>query len=124
MKAQENSCRYCGTLLKGRIDKKYCSIYCKNSYYNDRYRHEDAIRKSINKTLKKNQLILKKLYHSGAVEIDRFDLLSKGFKFEYMTHVRTREDGQKLIFCYDQGYIQSNQNRLKLIEAPVNNQLA
>ena len=31
---QERKCLECGTVLKGRSDKKFCSDYCRNTYNN------------------------------------------------------------------------------------------
>jgi len=107
--ATQRSCRTCGNLLRGRVDKKFCNDYCRNQFNNEqksRNGYSPLIR-NINNALLKNRRIL------AAVLTDQMDtarakrdkLLRLGFHFEYQTHVYTTKTGRSYYYCYDYGYL-------------------
>jgi predicted nucleic acid-binding Zn ribbon protein len=98
-------CLECGAELHGRIDQKFCSDQCRNTYNNRLNKDETAYMRNVNHTLRKNRRILKELNPSGKAKVTKQTLLSKGFSFKYFTHVFKNKEGKVYYFCYEQGYL-------------------
>ncbi len=110
-------CSYCDHVLKGRIDKKFCNDYCRNSYHFENSRINSKVIFEINRQLKKNRKILQTLLSQNQVKLDieKEGLLIRGFNFMYYTHVR-EIDGSKFFFCYDYAYKKISQNTFEISE--------
>ncbi len=98
-------CLECGTVLRGRIDQKFCSDQCRNTYNNRLNKDESALMKNINNRLRKNRRILKELNPNGKAKVKKQTLLSKGFNFKYFTNVYKTKEGRVYYFCYEYGYL-------------------
>jgi len=103
------SCLACGKPLKGRIDKKFCDDYCRNSYNNQQKAkgsHSAYVRK-INNTLLKNRKILETILpdNEETAKANRDRLERLGFHFKYITHSFTNKTGKTYFYCYDYGYL-------------------
>ncbi len=101
----ERYCLECGTKLHGRIDQKFCSDQCRNTYNNRLNKDETAYMRNINHRLRKNRHILKALNPHGKAKVKKQTLLAKGFEFKYFTHVFKNKEGKIYYFCYEQGYL-------------------
>ncbi len=101
----ERFCLDCGEKLVGRIDKKFCSDQCRNQYNNHINRADNKLVRQINQVLHKNRRILKELNPDGKVRLHRKRLASKGFNFNYHTHIYTTKTGNQYFFCYEYGYL-------------------
>ncbi|KAB1064299.1 hypothetical protein [Salibacter halophilus] len=112
----ERACLECGEKLRGRIDKRFCDADCRSSYHNRKHRDEDAYYRKINKKLKKNRCILNDLNDGGKTKISKLKLLQNGFNFNYFTHILRTKKGGIYFFCYDQGYIELDENMFLLVE--------
>jgi len=97
-------CINCQKQIFGRIDKKYCSNECRNEWNNERYREEQKVLLAVNKILKKNRNILKRLNPEGKIVISAELLLKSGFDLEYFTNIYITKAGREYRFCYDYGY--------------------
>lgn len=102
-------CKDCGTEIdpkKGRRDRLFCNEECKNSYHNKISFEDEKEAKRINKILKKNRDILKKMAARKDHEtISKELLLKSGFDFTYYTHHKiTFYKNYQYTFCYDYGY--------------------
>lgn len=102
---EKRLCPVCGDPIIGRIDKKYCSDQCRNSFNNLRYSSENSLVQRINRQLKKNYNILKQLNTSGKTKTTRSKLLQEGFDFSYFTGIYTTKKGTCYHLCYDEGYL-------------------
>jgi hypothetical protein len=100
----ERPCIDCGTPLIGRSDKKFCDDYCRTHFNNQLHKEENIVLKEINKILRKNKLILERLYTTGKITHDRTALLAAGFNFDYFTHQQYDGKGEISISCYEYGY--------------------
>jgi predicted nucleic acid-binding Zn ribbon protein len=98
-------CSECGTALKGRADKKFCSDQCRTSFNNRRKSIENTYIKDVNSILKKNRRILVEMNPDGKSRVSRDKLKSKGFNFSYFTSTYTTKEGAQYFYCYDQGYL-------------------
>jgi len=101
----ERFCLDCQLPLKGRADQKFCSQHCRNNYNNE---HKNPLQdpvKAINKILRKNRELLKKLNPDGKTKISKQQLLASGFRFDYFTHLYQNKKGNTYHFCYEYGYL-------------------
>ena len=102
---QKTSCLECGDPLKGRIDKKFCSDYCRNSYNNKVNKDSKNLIRNTNNRLRKNYKILSDLNISGKTKVTRTKLIDQNFDFNYFTSIYTTKTGNTYYYCYDQGYL-------------------
>ena len=103
------SCITCGRTLKGRIDKKFCDDYCRNSFNNQRKAktsYSSDVR-NINNALLKNRNILGTVLPDTEeiAKASKDKLLRLGFQFKYLTHTYTTKTGKTYCYCYDYGYL-------------------
>jgi predicted nucleic acid-binding Zn ribbon protein len=106
MATAEKLCKECGKPLYGRVDKKFCNDWCRNSYNNKRVTGTGTFVKTVNSILKRNRSILEKNIpeNRDSVKTNRKRLLENGFMFEYFTNIQTTRKGSEYYFCYEYGY--------------------
>ena len=98
-------CLECGEVVKGRIDKKFCSDYCRNSYNNKVNKDSKNLIRNINNRLRKNYKILSELNTSGKTKVSRTKLYDRGFDFQLFTSIYTTKKGSTYFYVYDEGYL-------------------
>ena len=98
-------CLECGARLMGRIDQKFCSDQCRNTYNNRLNKDESALMKNINNRLRRNRRILKELNSNGKAKVKKQTLLARGFSFKYFTNLYKTKEGRIYYFCYEYGYL-------------------
>jgi len=101
----ENFCLDCNTLLRGRVDKKFCDDQCRSNYNNKLKGKDQAVVKEIDQILKRNRKILASKNPTGKTKVKRSALTDKGFNFNYHTHTYETQKGTIYIFCYEYGYL-------------------
>ena len=101
----QKSCIECGEKIVGRIDKKFCSDYCRNAFNNKINKDQNNLVRNINNRLRKNYRILEELNPTDKTRTSRSKLLAKGFSFDYFTSIYTTKTGTVYYFVYDQGYL-------------------
>ncbi|NBC83362.1 MAG: DUF2116 family Zn-ribbon domain-containing protein [Bacteroidetes bacterium] len=111
----QKTCPVCGDSFVGRIDKKFCSDQCRNTYNNFLKKDEVNYVRRINHILRKNRRILAELNPDGKITIARHKLTDKGFNFNYFTNVYTTKAGKNYFFCYDHGYLPLENNHIALV---------
>lgn len=109
-------CLTCGTAFFGRSDKKFCSDQCRSAHHHLINQKENRIMNSINQVLRQNRRILAELNTKKKTRVHRKQLLERGFKFKYFTNLYTTRAGHTYNFCYDQGYIEWDDDTLTLVE--------
>ena len=99
------NCQTCDKALKGRIDKKFCNDYCRNTFNNYQKMEMNRVVMKVNNVLRKNRNILCALLGSAThmKKIKKERLLMMGFLFEYFTHAQNNKLGTTY-YCYDVGY--------------------
>ena len=95
----------CGEKIVGRVDKKFCSDYCRNAYHNKNNKDSNNLVRNVNNLLRKNYRILEELNPTDKTKASKTKLLAKGFNFEYFTSIYTTKTGTVYYFVYDQGYL-------------------
>ena len=101
------ACLACSKPLQGRIDKKFCDDYCRNTYNNQSKASHVNLFRNINNALRKNRNILEAIVpdSEGMAKSHRDKLVQAGFQFRYMTHSYTNRKGNVYYYCYDYGYL-------------------
>ena len=100
------TCLECDTEIRGRIDKKFCSDYCRNAYNNKLNKDSKNLVRNINNRLRKNYRILDSFQlKEGKTRTTKNRLLDKGFDFDYITNLYTTKKGSTYFFVYDLGYL-------------------
>ncbi|MDT7831453.1 hypothetical protein RQM59_03620 [Flavobacteriaceae bacterium S356] len=102
---EQRTCLECGETVKGRIDKKFCSDYCRNSYNNKVNKDSKNLIRNINNRLRKNYKILSELNHSGKTKVTRTKLYDRGFDFQLFTSIYTTKARKTYFYVYDEGYL-------------------
>ena len=113
---EQRRCLDCGEAIFGRADKKFCSDQCRNNYNNRQHAGETAFIRTVNAILRKNRSILSKLNPDGKVTVHKDKLVSKGFNFNYYTHLYTTQKGATYYFVYEQGYLPLENNFYALVK--------
>lgn len=101
----QKGCPECGEKIVGRVDKKFCSDYCRNAYNNKLNKDNNNLVRNVNNILRKNYRILEELNPEEKTKASKSKLLAKGFNFEYFTSIYTTKTGNVYYFIYDQGYL-------------------
>jgi len=102
---EERICLECSEKVVGRIDKKFCSDYCRNAYNNKVNKESKNLIRNTNNRLRKNYNILSKLNVSGKTKVTRRKLFDKGFEFNFFTSIYTTKTGNIYYYVYDEGYL-------------------
>lgn len=109
-------CIECGEEMMGRADKKFCSMYCRSAYNNKLNSDNSKTIRNINNVLRKNRRILEELNPSGKTNIHKDQLSKKGFDFTFITNIYTTKTGKHYRYCYEQGYLELDNNYYLLIK--------
>ena len=116
---KERKCLQCFEQLRGRADQKFCSDQCRSAYNNQQHVESNNVIKMINRILKKNYFILADLNSKGKTSALKSELQKKGYRFDYFTFTSTARNSRTNYFCYDQGYRESENNKVILIQRMV-----
>ncbi len=115
MSTKYKKCIECGAEMKGRSDKRYCSDSCRSSYHNRMNSDATNFVRNVNNILRKNRRILEENNPNGKAKVHRDKLLEQGFKFTYFTNEYVTKSGNVYRFCYEQGYIELDDDMVALV---------
>lgn len=109
-------CLYCGKLVRGRSDKKFCDDYCRNSHNNHKRMVDGEDVRSIFGILKTNQRILLNLIgkEEEFAKVPLIELCEMGYNFKYHTHTNLSSSKLFFQFCFDVG-IHKHTNGLVIV---------
>jgi predicted nucleic acid-binding Zn ribbon protein len=113
---EKKECLECGEFLKGRIDKKFCSDYCRNAFNNRVNKESKNLVRNINNRLRKNYKILSVLNITGKTKVTRTQLYDKGFDFQFFTSIYKTKKGNTYLYIYDEGYLTLENETFLLIK--------
>lgn len=102
---EKRTCPECGEMIKGRIDKKFCSDMCRNAFNNKVNSDSTNYVRNINNILRKNRRILEENLQGEKITLGKQKLIDKGFNFKYYTHTTTTKNNHTYIWCYEFGYL-------------------
>ena len=109
-------CIECKEPVRGRVDKKFCSDYCRNTYNNRVNKDSKNLIRNINNRLRKNYKILSVLNSSGKTKVTRTKLYDKGFDFQFFTSIYKTKTGNTYFYVYDEGYLSLENDFFLLIK--------
>ena len=112
----EKTCLECGEKVQGRIDKKFCSDYCRNSYNNKVNKDSKNLIRNTNNRLRRNYKILSDLNAKGKTKVTKAKLLLKNFDFDHFTSIYTTKTGNTYYYVYNQGYLDLDNDFYLLIK--------
>lgn len=112
---EEKKCLSCGSTIYGRVDKKFCSDGCRNSFNNEQNRDSNNLVRRINNALRKNRRILEELNPAGKTKVHKDKLAALGFDFNLFTSQYITKKGATYYFCYEHGYLPLENNFYALV---------
>ncbi len=116
-------CQDCGSMLKGRMDKKFCNDVCRVRQHRKIHVHAKTV-KSVERVLIRNRSLLVTLKEKGRATMTgegRFVWLRRqGFDFNFHTHVQPLDDGRLAIMCFEEGYILQGEGLISWSDFPNN----
>ncbi|SDN15297.1 DUF2116 family Zn-ribbon domain-containing protein [Kriegella aquimaris] len=98
-------CPVCGSPVKGRSDKLFCSTKCKSINQYETRQVEEGFYLQVDRQLKINRKLLKRYNRSGYTTMRRAELITKGFDPKFFTHHWKNKKGDVYLFCYDYGFL-------------------
>jgi len=104
----ERKCLECGVEIFGRIDKKFCSDQCRNTYNNKQNSDGNNYVRQVNYQLRKNRRILEKLLSNSdkdVIKVKKKTLTDEGFDFNYYTNILTTKQKKYYYFSYEYGFL-------------------
>lgn len=115
MPIDKRFCKVCREEIHGRRDKQFCSDYCRASH-NQAYNADlSMFMRRVNYTIRKNRNILSHCNPKGKTRIHKSKLISQGLNFDYFTNVKRTQEGKTYYYCYDQGYVQIDEDYYSLV---------
>ena len=117
--AMTKKCMICNVPIYGRIDKRFCSDNCRNRYHNGLKSSESMYLRRVNYKLRRNRKILLESFLSGNEIVSYYHLSNKGFDYNYITNYQVNEKGYTTYFCYDLGYMQYSNLKLRLLKREI-----
>ncbi|WMJ75539.1 hypothetical protein RCC89_20600 [Cytophagaceae bacterium ABcell3] len=108
-------CLECQQFFQGRSDKKFCSDYCRNAWHNRQNGGANHLMRTVNSVLRKNRRILAECNPDGKARMSKERLMAMGFNFNYFTNIYRTNSGKAYYFCYDQGYLELEDETVTLV---------
>lgn len=104
-------CLNCKSELHGRVDKKYCSEYCKSNFNYELNKNKAvSLFKSIDQQLKLNRRLLRDFNKAGKSIVRMEKIVAAGFNPKYFTHYWKNKKGDVYLFCYEFGFLKRTEN--------------
>jgi len=116
MSMEKKLCLECQSPFQGRVDKKFCSDMCRNSYNNRMNSDSTNYVRNITNILRKNRRIIQELVPNDTAKVSQQKLMDKGFNFNYYTNVIATKTGKHYTFCYEYGYLPIEGNYYLLVK--------
>ena len=101
---EEGNCLECGTAIRGRKDKRFCSLTCKNNYHNRTQIAKRQMRAKVVAALTGNYSILEALLNVGKTGASLEELSELGFDPAYVTGHRRGRFRHDEYACFDITY--------------------
>jgi hypothetical protein len=116
---EEKKCLECGIEIIGRVDKKFCSDQCRNTYNNRTNLISNSYIRKVNHIIRKNRKIMEDLLNNSekdAIKINKRKLLDLGFNFDYYTNVYKTKNGNYYYFNYEYGFMKIDEDYFTIVK--------
>lgn len=101
-------CLECGTVIRGRTDKHFCSARCKNAFHNRTMQERRRLRTQIIAALSVNYTVLEALLSKGETAAGLYELSEQGFNPAYITAHRRGRFKHDEYACFDIWYYRTD----------------
>lgn len=98
-----NKCKICKKEIKGREDKMFCSVSCKNKYHIKLRKVTKQATQRIDTILHRNRSILLEIMgkNNTQIKVPRILLDKKRFNYSYLTGFHVNNHGKTVYYVYD-----------------------
>lgn len=103
-KSSTIQCKKCGSPIYGRVDKKFCDSYCRNTFNNKVKKKQEQQILEINSKLRKNRTILKTLSPVGKATVRKEVLEGMGYNFNVFSSMYRASKKSIYYMCYEYGF--------------------
>jgi hypothetical protein len=102
----------CDKPVIGRVDRKFCSTYCKTDYHYQMRKNDGNVyfKKVVDDVIRTNRKILQEYNLAGKTTVRKTELLDKGFNPRFFTHFWKTTENETYLFCYNQGFKETRDN--------------
>ena len=108
---KRGNCLNCAEVIEGRVDRKFCSSYCKSNYhYKLNKCKENSFFIMVEKQLKLNRRILKDYNKAGKATVRAGVLLELGFDPSFFTHYWKNKKRDVYLFVFEFGFLRRVEN--------------
>lgn len=116
----DKKCKICSHRIVGRLDKKFCSVRCKNYYHTNLRRVTNKASVKIDRILHRNRSILLEIMGKNLTrkKVARIELEHKKFRFNYLTHFHINKDGKTYHWIYDFAWMSFSDDSILVIRRP------
>jgi predicted nucleic acid-binding Zn ribbon protein len=113
----KKQCIQCGNEFRGRADKKYCSVDCKNIYNYNKRKETQSVTEQIDKILHRNREILSTVMgpKRKRIHIARLELERMGFNFNYITGYYINSAKKTYHYVYDFAWMEFSSQKVMLV---------
>jgi predicted nucleic acid-binding Zn ribbon protein len=110
-------CKICSKNVRGRSDKLFCSVKCKNYYHTNLRRVTNVVATKIDLILHRNRSILLELLgkNLNRKKVNRLILEQKKFRFKYLTHFHANKEGKIYHWVYDFAWMSFSDDSILII---------
>ncbi len=105
---ENRKCLECDSDIQGRVDKKFCSDQCRNTFNNKIHAISNTYIRKVNYALRKNRRIMENILEStdkDAKRVNKNKLSDKGFSFDYYTNIYKTKTNNYYYFSYEYGFM-------------------
>lgn len=108
---QKKKCQQCNDTFEGRIDKIFCSDYCKSNFHYLKNKDKEKSRfKIVDEHLKTNRRILSRFNKAGKAVVRKEELEKEGFNSNYFTNYWKNQKGDVYLFCFEYGFLKKTEH--------------
>jgi len=112
------NCEICGNKMKGRSDKRFCSVKCKNEHhYNKRKAVADTVG-TIDNILHQNHRIMLQLFEGEKrqyFKVPKLILSKMGFDFSYHTGIYINTKKKTYHYIYDYAWMEFSNQEIMVV---------
>ncbi len=113
------NCSICGDQLFGRLDKKFCSLECKNEYHRKRRAQHLPFSKSVDQMLHGNWVVLRELADEIGKRkffVSKARLNKSGFHTKYYTTSQKNKEGKIYYYIYNFGWMDFSDKEMMVVQ--------
>ncbi|WP_430895021.1 MULTISPECIES: hypothetical protein [unclassified Paraflavitalea] len=101
---ETKQCKWCGSIVKGRTDKKFCNDYCRSAFHYKQKDEKPEIMKRIIRQLERNWVLLGHWKKRGLQSVDIKAARMQGFVEDCYTGMETK-NGKRCKLVFDRAFV-------------------